>query len=363
FEFVGFMAFEDPLRPGVPDAVRECARAGIAVMLITGDHARTAASIARQAGIAAPDNTLPGVEIDNMDDAELARRLSDTQVFCRVVPQQKLRLVRALQGQGHVVAMTGDGVNDAPALKAADIGIAMGMRGTDVAREAADIVLADDNFLSIVRGVRMGRRIHGNLARAVTYIIAVHVPIVGLAVLPLAVGWPLLLMPIHVMMVEMVIDPACSVVLEAEPEEPGIMQRPPRSLAEPLFSTARVRWGLLQGLFGLLAVISACSIGVLAGETADVLRSIAIVALMLINLAIIQMNRTPVARTHAARNPAVWAVAAAAGATLLAALFIPALREMFHLGVLGALQFGSAAAAAVLVAVMLLALRPRARDL
>ena len=358
FEFVGFMAFEDPLRPGVPEAVRECARAGIDVCLITGAHELTAASIARQAGIRDPDNTLAGAEIDRMDDAELAQRAARAHVFCRVAPQQKLRLVHAFQTGGRVVAMTGDGVNDAPALKAADIGIAMGMRGTDVARESADIILADDNFLSIVRGVRMGRRIHGNLARAVTYIIAVHVPIVGLAVLPLVAGWPLLLMPIHVMLVEMVIDPACSIVLEAEPEEPGIMQRPPRSLQEPLFSLPRVRWGILQGLFGLLAVIGACSVGVVWGESAPTLRSIAVVALLLINLALIQINRTPGLR-KTGRNPAVWAVAGAAGLTLLAALFIPLLRSMFHLGPLDGVQFGTASAAAVGVAMLLVVLQAK----
>lgn len=360
FEFLGFMAFEDPLRAGVPDAVHECHRAGIRVMLITGDHARTASSIARQAGIPEPDNTLSGADIERMDNATLLARLRNTQVFCRMVPQQKLRLVQALQSLGHVVAMTGDGVNDAPALKAADIGIAMGLRGTDVAREAADIVLADDDFLSIVRGVRMGRRIHGNLARAVTYIIAVHIPIVGLATLPLAAGWPLLLMPIHVMLVEMVIDPTCSIVLEAEPEDPGIMQRPPRSLREPLFSLARVRWGLLQGLFGLLAVIGACSIGVVAGEDAETLRSIAIVALLLMNLVLIQMNRTPVARAHSGRNPAVWVVTAAAAMVLLAVLLVPWLRDVFHLGALNAMQFGYAAGVAILAALMVSVLRSRA---
>ena len=359
FRFLGFVAFEDPVRPGVPEAVRECTCAGIRVIMITGDHRETAAAIAAEAGLPEPERTLGGDELERLDDAALSARLARTNVFCRITPLQKLRLVRLLQAAGQVVAMTGDGVNDAPALKAADIGIAMGARGTDVAREAADIVLADDDFPSIVRGVRMGRRIHANLARAITYIIAVHVPIVGLAVLPLLAGWPLLLMPIHVVLVQMVIDPACSVVLEAEPEETGLMQRPPRTLQEPLFGTARVRWGLLQGLFGLLAVIGACSIGVTGGNRADVLRSMAVVSLMLVNLALVQINRTPVSGEARRRNFSVWWVSGIAIAALSAAILIPGLRDLFHLGVLGVREFSTAASAALVAAGMLTLLRSR----
>jgi Ca2+-transporting ATPase len=363
FHFLGFVAFEDPLRPGVPEAVRECREAGIRVLMVTGDHRLTASSIAAQAGLAQPESVLGGDDLEAMDDTALTRRLDDTGVYCRITPPQKLRLVRLLQAQGLVVAMTGDGVNDAPALKAADIGIAMGGRGTDVAREAADIVLADDDFPSIVRGVRMGRRIHGNLARAITYIIAVHVPIMGLAVLPLLAGWPLLLMPVHVMLVEMLIDPACSVVLEAEPEEPGVMRRPPRPLGERLFSAARVRWGLLQGLFGLLAVIGACSLGVLGGVGTDSLRSMAMVALMLVNLALINVNRTPLPRRAERANPTLWWVAGSASSALLIVVFTPGLNRLFHLALPGPLQFTAAAGAALAAGIMLALLRRRAQGI
>ncbi|MGE5625087.1 MAG: cation-translocating P-type ATPase [Bacillota bacterium] len=357
FRFLGFVAFEDPVRPGVTEAVRECLEAGIRVLMVTGDHRRTASAIAAQAGLPDPESALGGDELDALGDEALRERLRHVSVCCRITSQQKLRLVQVLQGTGDVVAMTGDGVNDAPALKAADIGIAMGARGTDVAREAADIVLADDAFPSIVRGVRMGRRIHGNLTRAVTYIIAVHVPIVGLAVLPLLAGWPLLLMPIHVMLVEMVIDPACSVVLEAEPESADLMRRQPRPLTVRLFSAARVRWGLAQGLLALLAVIGACSLGVAAGNPPDVLRSMAVVALILANLALIDTNRTP----HPAvqRNPAVWWVASAAGSALLGVIFVPWLRALFHLGVLGVWPFAAAAGAALLASSLLRLMRFR----
>ena len=363
FRFLGFVAFEDPLRPGVSEAVRECIRAGIRVIMVTGDHRETAAAIAAEAGLPDPERTLGGDELERLDDATLSARLVRTHVFCRITPVQKFRLVRLLQEAGNVVAMTGDGVNDAPALKAADIGIAMGARGTDVAREAADIVLADDDFPSIVHGVRMGRRIHDNLARAITYIIAVHVPIVGLAVLPLAAGWPLLLMPIHVVLVQMVIDPACSVVLEAEPEESDLMDRPPRELRDPLFAATRVRWGLLQGLFGLLAVIAACSIGVVRGVQADILRSIAVVSLMLVNLALVQINRAPVTSTTKHRNVSVWWVAGAAVVALSAAILVPGLRDLFHLGKPGILEFSAAAGAALVASGMLMLLRRRMRGI
>jgi len=363
FRFLGFVAFEDPLRPGVREAVQECHEAGLRVVMVTGDHRLTAASIASQAGLLRPDAVLSGEQLDGMDQAELLRHLADTSVFCRITPPQKLRLVQLLQTQGMVVAMTGDGVNDAPALKAADIGIAMGQRGTDVAREAADIVLADDDFPSIVRGVRMGRRIHGNLTRAITYIIAVHLPIMGLAVLPLLAGWPLLLMPVHVMLVEMLIDPACSVVLEAEPEESGVMRRPPRSLAEPLFSAARLRWGLLQGLFGLFAVIAACGLGKSTGAGTDELRTLAIVSLMLTNLALIHVNRTPVAEREERPNPALWWVAGLASISLLAVVFVPGLNRLFHLATPAPLQFTVAAGAALGAGIMLMLLRRRARGI
>jgi Ca2+-transporting ATPase len=244
--FVGLLALADPLRGSVPGAVRECRSAGIRVIMITGDYPATARAIAHQAGIADGD-VLTGADIDALDDAALARRLREVTVFARITPNQKLRLVRALKANGEVVAMTGDGVNDAPALKAAHIGIAMGGRGTDVAREASSLVLLDDDFGSVVRAVRHGRRIYDNLRKAMAYIISVHVPIAGLALLPIVLGWPLLLTPILIAFLELIIDPACSVVLEAEAEEKNIMTRPPRDPRATLLSRSLVIWGAIQG--------------------------------------------------------------------------------------------------------------------
>ncbi len=245
FRFLGLVGLADPLRETVPDAVQQCRNAGIRVVMITGDYAQTAKAIATQAGLDA-QSPLEGSVITTLDDAALADAVKQTSVFARIMPDQKLRLVQSLKRDGEVVAMTGDGVNDAPALRAADIGIAMGGRGTDVAREAASIVLLDDDFTSIVRTVRLGRRIYDNLRKAMTYIFAIHIPIAGIALLPLLIGAPIVLLPVHIAFLEMVIDPVCSIVFEAEREEADIMNRPPRSPRSRLLSRNVVLWGLVQ---------------------------------------------------------------------------------------------------------------------
>jgi Ca2+-transporting ATPase len=241
------------LRPEIPQAVADCQSAGIQVIVITGDFPVTAREIARQAGL--PEGTtLSGEELDRLSDAQLRERLSHVTVCARISPHQKLRIVQALQANGEVVAMTGDGVNDAPALKAAHVGIAMGARGTDVAREAADLVLVDDNFASIVRGIRLGRRIFGNLQKSMQYIFAIHIPIAGIALIPMVMGWPALMQPLHVALLELVIDPACSLAFENEPEEPDVMQRPPRDTHAPLFGLQAISLAMGQGLCVLASV-------------------------------------------------------------------------------------------------------------
>ncbi|AOW15112.1 ATPase [Hydrogenophaga crassostreae] len=259
FEWVGLVGLADPLRPEVPEVVAQCRRAGIRVVMITGDHPRTAAAIARQAGIES-DGVATGDDIAAMDAATLARRVAAVNIFARVKPQQKLALVEALKAQGEVVAMTGDGVNDAPALKTAHIGIAMGQRGTDVAREAASLVLLQDDFSSIVQAIHRGRRTFANLRQAMVYTLAVHVPIIGLALLPVLFGLPLVLAPLHIAFLELVIDPACSLVFEAEEGDADLMERPPRSTAEPLLSVAHVALSLLQG-----GLVTAAVVGLYAG--------------------------------------------------------------------------------------------------
>lgn len=253
FEWLGLIGLTDPLRPEIPQAVADCLSAGIQVIVITGDFPVTAREIARQAGLPEGD-TLSGEELDRLSDDDLRARLPRVMVCARISPNQKLRIVQALQANGEVVAMTGDGVNDAPALKAAHVGIAMGARGTDVAREAADLVLVDDNFASIVRGIRWGRRIFGNLQKSMQYIFAIHIPIAGIALIPMVMGWPALMLPLHVALLELVIDPACSLAFENEPEEADVMQRPPRDTHAPLFGAQAIGLAMGQGLCVLASV-------------------------------------------------------------------------------------------------------------
>jgi Ca2+-transporting ATPase len=334
FELLGLLGLADPVRPEVPDAIRECREAGIRVVMITGDYPVTAVHIARAIGLArSPDvSVLTGSELEGMDDATLRDRIETIDVFARVRPEQKLRIVRALKANGEVVAMTGDGVNDAPALKASDMGIAMGQRGTDVAREAADLVLLDDDFASIVAAARMGRRIFDNLRNAATYIFAIHVPIAGMSLLPILFGWPLVLMPVHIVFLELIIDPACSLVFEAEPEEDDVMKRPPRHPEEALFSRDIVILGLLQGAGVLAIVLVIFAVAFNRGQGAEDARALAFTTLIVSNLALILANRSrtrTIVQSLRSRNGALpWVLGGATG--LLALLLsVPAVRRLF----------------------------------
>ena len=331
-DFMGLVAFEDPLRATVPAAVAECRSAGIRVVMITGDYPRTAASIARQAGIENPDTVVAGPELEAMSDAELSRRVATTQVFARIVPEQKLRLVTALRTNGEVVAMTGDGVNDAPALKAAHIGIAMGGRGTDVAREAASLVLLDDDFSSIVAAIKLGRRIYANIRKATTFILAVHIPIAGLSVAPVFFpSWPLLLLPMHVAFLELIINPSCSLIFEAEEADPDIMRRPPRRTDARLFSRNTVARALFQGL-SVLAVCLGIAILAHRSHGPETARTLAFATLVVCSLVIILVNRSATRSVFGmirVPNPALWWVVAGTGVCLTAILTVPILQRLF----------------------------------
>jgi P-type Ca2+ transporter type 2C len=291
FEFLGLVGLADPLRPGVPDAVGQCRTAGIRVIMITGDYPTTALTIARDAGLDS-DEILTGDDLNQLNDTELAGRLRSTTLFARIMPEQKLRIVSALKADGEIVAMTGDGVNDAPSLKAAHIGIAMGGRGTDVAREASSIVLLDDDFGSIVKAVRLGRRIYDNLRKAMGFIFAVHVPIAGLALLPLIFGLPILFGPIHIAFLEMIIDPVCALVFEAETEEDDVMRRPPRAPEDPIFSRHLVAWSLLQGTLAFGLVAGTFVFGYQRGMPEDEVRALAFFSLVMAIVGLIFVNRS-----------------------------------------------------------------------
>ncbi len=337
FEFLGLIALADPLRPAVAEAVRECREAGIRVVMITGDYAATARSIARGAGLDQAAGVITGQELNAMDPATLRRRIREISVFARAVPEQKLRLVEALKANGEIVAMTGDGVNDAPALQAANIGIAMGARGTDVAREAADMVLLDDDFSSIVKAVRMGRRVFDNLKKAMAYIIAVHVPIAGLSFLPVLLGWPLILGPVHIAFLELIIDPSCSIVFEAEREEEGIMRRRPRSSTESLFQRRFVGMSVLQGA-GMLAIsLAIFAVAYTRGQGEADARALTFTALVLMNLALIATSRSRslnVWKSLRQPNPAMWWVTGSALLLLALVLYVPWLRSLFNFSTL-----------------------------
>ncbi|WP_262267448.1 cation-translocating P-type ATPase [Microvirga yunnanensis] len=349
FTFEGLLGFADPVRADVPQAVAEANRAGITVAMITGDYPATASEIARQAGIDTTAGVLTGKEMAELDPESLRERVRRIRVFARIMPEQKLALVEALKANGAVVAMTGDGVNDAPALEAAHIGIAMGQRGTDVAREAADIVLLDDRFASIIGGVRLGRRIFANLRKALTYVTAIHVPIAGLALLPIILGLPPILYPMHVILLELVIDPVCSLVFEGEPSERHTMEKPPRPATESLFGASQIAFGFLQGAIVLAAVFGLYVWSLNTGVGENQARASAFVALVLGNLVLAFADAAePGTPFFDRRRLAFWGIGAGAALIVAAALYVPVLADVLRMSPPTPHWLGIAAAAAVL---------------
>ncbi|MCL4478515.1 MAG: cation-translocating P-type ATPase [Deltaproteobacteria bacterium] len=343
FQFIGIIGFADPIRPSVPEALRECYGAGIRVIMITGDYPLTAKSIAAQIGLKASDEVLTGAELDRMHDDELMVRLKTVNIFARAVPEQKLRIVNALKANGEIVAMTGDGVNDAPALKAAHIGIAMGARGTDVAREAASLVLLDDDFSSIVKSVRMGRRIYYNLKKAMAYILAIHVPIAGISLIPVLFGWPLILMPVHIAFLELIIDPSSSVVFEAEAEETDVMKRRPRRFEERLFNRRTFGISILQGGIVLAIVLAIFIISMHMGQTETESRTLTVTTLIIANLGLILTNRSwsrTIVSTLGIKNRALWGVVSGAMVFLVLTIYVPFLQSLFRFSTLKPLDIG-----------------------
>ena len=351
FTLLGLVGLADPLRANVPAAVKECRTAGVRVVMITGDYPATASAIAAEAGIDGAE-IVTGPEIEAIDDAELARRARVATVFARATPQHKLRIVSALKANGEVVAMTGDGVNDAPSLKAAHVGIAMGGRGTDVAREAASLVLLDDDFASIVASIRLGRRIYDNVRKAIAYILAIHVPIAGLALIPLLFNLPLIFWPLHIAFLEMVIDPTCSIVFEAEGEEDDVMRRPPRGPDERLLSPAFIVWSLGQGVVALAFVAVLFVLALNQGLPETDARALAFASLVAINLGLALVNRSQDPRPWAAlvrRNRAFWWVAGGSAALLAAIIAFEPTRALFRFGPLHLDDVAVAAASGVAI--------------
>ncbi len=337
--FVGLVGLVDPVRESVPAAVAECRSAGIRVVMITGDYPATAEAVARSAGLDA-SRVVTGVELAAMSDETLRARVRDTSVFARMLPEQKLRLVDALAANGEIVGMTGDGVNDAPALKAAHVGIAMGARGTDVAREAAAVVLLEDDFASLVHGVRIGRRIVDNLKKALAYILAVHLPIIGLTLVPIVMRSPLVLMPIHIAFMHLVIDPACSVVFEAQPEEGDVMRRAPRDPKAPLFGRRVLGVSGLQGASVLAVVLAVYILALRLGRSETEVRALTFATFLISNLGLIFTNRSwsRVIFSSSLRDTTLWAVTGGALLFLALVIYVPPLAALFRFAPLGPLD-------------------------
>jgi Ca2+-transporting ATPase len=348
FAFLGLIGLSDPVRPSVPEALRECDTAGIRVAMITGDYPGTARAVARQIGLGPIEANITGDQLERMGDSELRERIKTVNIFARILPEQKLRLVEAFKADGEVVAMTGDGVNDAPALKSAHIGIAMGGRGTDVAREASALVLLEDDFASIVQAVKLGRRIFDNLQKAMAYILAIHVPIAGMSLIPLMTGWPLVFFPVHIMFLELIIDPACSIVFEATPEEADLMTRPPRDPKRPLFGVRIVGLSLLQGIIVLLIILAVYGVALYRGQGESTARALVFTALVIANLGLIFTNRSwsrTILEMLRRPSPALWWVVGGALAFLGLVFYIPFLRNLFHFAPLHPMEVAVAVAA------------------
>ena len=363
FSLVGLIGLADPLRSSVKAAVAECRSAGIRVVMITGDYAATARAIASQAGIADGD-VLTGEDLAALDDAQLAEHLKTVTVFARIMPEQKLRIVEAFKTDGEIVAMTGDGVNDAPSLKSAHIGIAMGKRGTDVAREASAIVLLDDDFGSIVTAIGLGRRIYDNIRKAMAFIFAVHVPIAGLALLPLVLGLPILFGPIHIALLEMVIDPVCALVFEAERKEADIMRRHPRPPQEPLFSWRMISWSVFQGGVAFALLAATFLIASSREMPEDEVRALAFFGLVASILALVLVNRsfsTSLLQALGRGNTALRYVFAAVIAISALIAFVPQIQTLLRFGNLRPVDFSIAVGIGAALFIILELLKPFAK--
>lgn len=343
FQWMGLIGLEDPLRPEVPKAIQICRQAGIRVIMMTGDYAETARKIAAQAGIDTVDALLTGAEVKSLSDQDLSDRLRSAHIFARMIPEQKLRIVELLKGLGHVVGMTGDGVNDAPSLKRADIGISMGARGTDVAREASDIVLLDDNFASIVSGIERGRLIFSNIKKAMRYIVSIHVPIAGLSIFPVLFNWPLMLFPIHIVFLELIIDPACSLMFESQTADKDAMARPPRSLKSRLFSFRDLMRSMLQGAFILSLITAVAWYGLsIAHEDPDRIRSFSFTLLVMSNIGLIFADLSEGSWRQLVglfRRISNWIILLAVISILFLSNQVTNIRTVFHFGKLRPTEF------------------------
>lgn len=357
FEFLGLIALADPIREDVPQAIQECRTAGIRVVMITGDYPITAQTIARQITLSDNPQYLTGAQMRETSESVLSQKIQTTDIFARIAPEQKLLLVKEFKKTGAIVAMTGDGVNDAPALKAADIGIAMGKRGTDVARESASLILVNDDFSSIVAAIKMGRRIFENIGKAISYLITIHLPIAGISFFPILFGWPTMLLPIHIVFLELIIDPMCSIVFEAEKSQDDVMKRKPRPINKPLLGKKNILVHVLWGLSILAGIAWICQQALAQGVHETTVRSLAFFTLLAANFFVTFLKRAQahsLIKTLFQPNLPFWIVSMLTLLLLLISLYEPHTAELFHFAPLGLMDMGKGVLVALLSTVWIL---------
>ncbi len=347
--FLGLVAFHDPPKANIAEVFQQFYTAGIAVKIITGDNALTTAAIARQTNFRGAEHTMDGSELMKLDDAALRQEVDRTNIFTRMFPEAKLRIIQALQAQGQVVAMTGDGVNDGPALKAAHIGIAMGKRGSEIAKEAASLILVNDDLASMVDAVAMGRKIYGNLKKAIQYIISIHIPIILTVALPLFLGWvyPNIFTPLHVIFLELIMGPTCSIVYENEPLEKDGMRRPPRPLGLTFLTWKELSISIWQGLVITLGTLGAYRFAVQQGHGEELVRTMVFCTLIAANIGLTLVNRSFTASmftTFFNHNNLLRVILLVTIVLVAALLYVPLLREQFQLAEPSALQLAQATA-------------------
>ena len=294
FEFKGIVAFYDPPKKNIQRVMEDFYTAGIKVKIITGDNAATTASIAKQIGFKDYDKTISGDELMALSEKELQARVMDTAIFTRMFPEAKLKIINALKSNNQIVAMTGDGVNDGPALKASHIGIAMGSKGTEIAKQAASLILLEDDLSKMVDAVAMGRKIYTNLKKAIQYIISIHIPIILTVFIPLALGWiyPNIFSPIHIIFLELIMGPTCSIIYENEPMEPNTMSKKPKPLSTTFFNLKELSVSIIQGLFITVGTLSIYQFAVVSGYNEAITRTMVFTVLITANIFLTLINRS-----------------------------------------------------------------------
>jgi len=348
FDFLGLIAFQDPPKENISQTIQTFNNAGIRVKMITGDYPETALAIAGQVKLNHNSEVLSGNEVLHLTKEELKQKVKRVNIFARMFPEAKLKVIDALKENGEVVAMTGDGVNDGPALKAAHIGIAMGQRGSDVAKNAASLILSDDDLSHMTDAVAMGRRIYDNLKKAIQYIVSIHIPIILIVTLPLLIGWKFtnIFSPVHVIFLELIMGPTCSIIFENEPMEPGTMQRPPRKMGSTFLSMRQLMISIVQGLMITAACLGIGYYNIKQGNNDDVIRTVIFITLLFSNIFLTLANRSfkySILKTITYKNNLVLLIIAITLIFIGLILYVPFIRDLFRLSPLSLTGIGTCA--------------------